>query len=361
MSFELHATSSDAPTTETILSTGAANGTAAKPDLFHITNSAGSVSSLTIVASASLVAGLWDLDFNASAGATTLMVLGSAALVDLTQDFTDAPFSTVSASGLTDGGLHLCASNDLISFTGGVGGNNELLYAGEDLSASATEIDGGGGTGNILSSQLVNLSNGGIFANWQILDITGYGGMPFDAYRLTNDLITGVQFHAGDRTAETVLNISPAATAIITGTGFTVAGLTITHSSATGDSLAITINNTNSATALSTLWLSNLTSTGDATVAVNSTGATGNMCVGWNGIGTLDETDGLLTTVTVTGNNYTYVGGSGGISTDSGATSTAGITSALPKSTLRRQPVVCRFTRETPPLTVLVLRSTTEA
>ena len=58
------------------------------------------------------------------------------------------------------------ASNDLISFTGSVGGYNEL-YDGEKgiLSASATEIDGGGGTGNILSSQLANLSNGGIFAN----------------------------------------------------------------------------------------------------------------------------------------------------------------------------------------------------
>ena len=331
VSFETPATSSDAPTTETILSTGAANGTAANPDLFHITNSAGSVTSLTVVATASLVAGLWDLDFNDTAGATTLTVSGPAALVDLTQDCTDAPFSTVSASGLTDGGLHLCASNDLISFTGGVGGNNELLYDGEDLSASATEIDGGGGTGNILSSQLANLSNGGIFGNWQILDITGYGGVPFDAYRLTNDLITGVQFHAGDSTAETVLNIAPAATAIITGTGFTVAGLTITHSSATDDSLAMTINNTDSTTALSTLWLSNLTSTGDATVAIDSTGAAGNMCVGWNGIGTLDETDGLLTKVTVTGDNYTYVGGSGGVSTDSGTTSTAGFTSALAK------------------------------
>ena len=331
VSFETPSTSSDAPTTETILSTGAANGTAEKPDLFHITNSAGSVSSLTIVASTSLVAGLWDLDFNASAGATTLMVLGSAALVDLTQDFTDAPFSTVRAAGLTDGGLHLRASNDLTSFTGGGGGNNELLYAGEDLSASATKIDGGDGTGNLLSSQLVNLTNGGIFANWQILDITDYGGTPLDTSWLTNDLITGVQFHAGDRSAETVLNISPAATAVITGTGLTVAGLSITHSSAADDSLTITIDNTDSAAALSTVWLSKLTSTGDTTVAVDSTGATGNMVAGWNGIGTLDETDGHLTTVTVTGNTYTYVGSSGGIITNSGATSTADIASALTK------------------------------
>jgi hypothetical protein len=330
VSFETPATSTDAPTTETILSTGAANGTAAKPDLFHITNSAGSVTSLTMVASASLVAGLWDLDFNDAAGATTLTVSGPAALVDLTQDFTDAPFSTVSASGLTAGGLHLCASNDLTSFTGGGGGNNELLYTGEDLSASATKIDGGG-TGNILSSQLVNLTNGGIFANWQILDITDYGGTPFDTSWLSNDPITGAQFHAGDRSAETVLNIAPAATAAITGTGFTVSGLSITHSSAVGDSLAITIDNTDSSAALSTLWLSKLTSTGDTTVAVDSTGAAGNMAAGWNGIGTLDETDGHLTTMTVTGNTYTYVGSSGGISTDSGATSTADITSALTK------------------------------
>ena len=327
VSFETPATSTDAPTAETILSTGAANGTAANPDWFHITNSAESVTSLTVNATASLVAGLWDLDFDGTAGATTLTVSGPAALVDLTQDFTDAPFSTVSASGLTDGGLHLCASNDLTSFTGGVGGNNELLYDGEDLSASATEIDGGGGTGNVLSSQLANLSNGGIFANWQILDITGYGGGPFDANLLTNDLITGVQFHAGDGTVETVLNIAPAATAMITGTGFNVAGLTITHSSATGDSLTLTINNTDTDKALGTLWLSNLTSTGDATVTIDSTCATGNTYAGWNGIGTLNETDGHLTKVTVIGNDYIYVGCSGGVSTDTATPSTAGITS----------------------------------
>ena len=68
--------------------------------------------------------------------------------------------------------MHINASSDLTTFTGGGGGGNELLYDGQDLSASATAIDGGGGTGNILSAQLANPSNGGIFTNWQILDIT---------------------------------------------------------------------------------------------------------------------------------------------------------------------------------------------
>ena len=331
VSFETPATSTDAPTAETILSTGAANGTAANPDWFHITNSAASVTSLTVNATASLVAGLWDLDFDGSAGATTLTVSGPAALVDLTQDFTDAPFSTVTGSGLTDGGLHLCASNDLTSFTGGVGGNNELLYDGQDLSASATEIDGGGGTGNILSAQLVNASNGGIFTDWQTLDITNYGGTPFDASLLTNDVITGVEFSGGDGTAQTVLKIAPAATVTLTGTDFTDAGLTITHSSATGDSLAVTFNNTHTTTPTD-LLLINLTSTRDATVRIASTGAAGSTAsVGYNGIGALAETDGHLTTVTVTGNDYFWLGYNGGVSTDHATTTATTFNSSLTK------------------------------
>ena len=109
----------------------------------------------------------------------------------------DPTFSTVSASGLTNGALHIEASSALTSFTGGGGGGNELLYDGTGISASATAIDGGGGTGNILSAQLANASNGGIFTNWQILDITNYGGAPFDASLLTNDVITGVQLQRG--------------------------------------------------------------------------------------------------------------------------------------------------------------------
>ena len=58
-----------------------------------------------------------------------------------------------------------------------------------------------------------------------------------------------------------------------------------------------------------TFLLTNLTSTGDATVSIASTGAAGSTAsVGYNGIGTLAETDGLLTTVTVTGDNYFYAG-----------------------------------------------------
>ena len=329
VSFKTPAISTDAPTTETILSTGATNGTAARPDWFHVTNSADSVTSIIVNATTSLVAGLWDLDFNATAGATTLTVSGAAASVDLTPGGND-PFSTVSASGLTNGALHLEASGSLASFAGGGGGGNELLYDGEDLSASATAINGGGGTGNIVSAQLVNASNGGIFTDWQTLDITNYGGTPFDASLLTNDAISGLQWEAGDSTAETVLNIAPAATAMVAGTGFTAAGLTITHSSATGDSLAVMFNNTDTATSLNDLLLTNLTSTSDATVSIASTGAAGNTAgAGYNGIGTLTETDGYLTTVKVTGSDYLYLGYNGGVSTNHSTFSTANITSAL--------------------------------
>ena len=319
-------TSGSAPTNETILSTGAANGSTADPDF--VTASAGqhTVGSLTINATANLVTGLDNDDFTSTA---TLTVLGAAALVDLTPSSTHPTFSTVSASGLTKGALHIEASSALTSFTGGGGGGNELLYDGTGISGSATAIDGGVGSGNILSAQLANASNGGIFTNWQILDITNYDGVSFDANLLTNDPITGVQLHGADATAETVLNLAPAATILLTGTGFTDAGLTITHSSPVGDSLAVTLNKT-ATTSLNGLLLTNLTSTGDATVNIDSTGAAGpTASSGSNGIGTLTETDGHLATVTVTGDNYTYVGIAGGVNTDSVTTSTAHITSAL--------------------------------
>jgi hypothetical protein len=321
-------TSGSAPTTETIGSTGAANGSTADPDF--VTASAGqhTVSSLTINATANLVTGLDNDDFTSTA---TLTVLGAAALVDLTPSSTRPTFSTIRASGLTNGALHIEGSSALTSFTGGGGGGNELLYDGTGISGSATAIDGGVGSGNILSAQLANASNGGIFTNWQILDITNYGGVSFDANLLTNDPITGVQLHGADSAAETVLNLAPAATVLLMGTGFTDAGLTVTHSSAIGDSLAVTLNNTAS-TSLNVLLLANLTSTGDATVSIDSTGAAGRTAFGgYNGIETLTETDGHLTTVTVTGNNYTYVGSAAGVNTDTATTSTANITSALAK------------------------------
>jgi hypothetical protein len=323
-------TSGSAPTTETILSTGAANGSPANANF--VTASAGqhTVGSLTIDATASLVTGLDNDDFSSNA---TLTVLGAAALVDLTPSSTDPPFSTVSASGLANGALHIEASSALISFTGGGGGGNELLYCGTDISGSATTIDGGSGSGNILSAQLVNVSNAAIFTDWQIVDITNFGGDPFSTTMLTNDTITGVQLghETNPGTVETVLNLTPVATVTVTGTGFTDAGLTVTHSSATRDSLALTLHNTDSDTALRKLTLTALTSTGDAAISIDSTGAAGSAPAGgYNGIGTLTETDGHLTTVTVTGNNYTYVGIAGGVNTDA-ATTTASITSALAK------------------------------
>ena len=315
-----------APTIETILSTGEANGSTTNPDFAQTTDNSCTVSSLTINATTNLVVGLDPSDFTIAA---TLTVSGSAALVDLTPSEADPTFSTVSASGLTAGSLHIDASSALTSFTGG-GGGNELLYDGSGISASATVIDGGGGTADIVAAQLVNASNGGIFTNWQTVDISHYGGAAFDALMLTNDVISGVQFSGADAAPETLLNLAPTATATVTGTGFSDAGLTITHSSVTGDSLTVTLSNTDTATSLNSLWLDNLTSTGDATVSIASTGAAGSTAgVGYDGIETVTETDGHLTTVTVTGGDYTYLGTSGGVSTDQATTSTADIISAL--------------------------------
>ena len=317
------------PTSETILSTGGANGSSANPDGVEATDGAASITSAVINAATNLVATLYATDY-AAAGAT-LTVSGDATLVDLTQEFGgNLCFLSISATGLASGGVEIYASKVLATFTGGGGGGNELLYNGDDLSTFATAIDGGGGTGNILSAQLANPSNCGIFTNWQILDVTDYGGAAFDASLLMNDVITGVQFSGGDIAAETVLNIAPVATVLITGSAFVDAGLTITHSSAAGDSLAVTFNNNDAATALNDLLLTNLTSTGDATVSIASTGEAGSTAgVGYNGIGTLAETDGHLAKVIVSGDDCFELGCSGGVSTDSATTSTGNIFSML--------------------------------
>lgn len=350
--YDSYGTAVDAATTGTISSTGAANGFVS-PDAFELTydGDEGTITSLTINAATNLRASLAYYDFNYSAG-PALNVSGAATLVDLTGGSTTgaggfyqySPFVSVDASGLTAGALIMYADDYLTTFKGGGGGGTELLYDYNSsyhldtvLSSAATSIDGGGGTGNVLSAQLVNAVNGGIFTDWQILDVTNLlntTGLSLDASLMTNDSITGVQFSGSDTSVDTVLNIAPAATVLVTGgTGTDVfdAGLTLTHSSATGDSLAITFNNTDT-TGSYKLGLGTLTSTGDATISIASNGGGSE-----NYLEQLNVTDHHLTTVTITGSDYLVLGegtgtiNTGGVNTDTGTTTASDFTSSLTK------------------------------
>jgi len=301
-----------AATSATINSTGAANGFgSAGADIFELTFAGHSIASLTINAATNLKAELIDSDY---ASGASLQIAGAATDVDLTANQSDIPFGSIDASGLTAGNLLIYADDKLASFKGGASGGNELLFDGTDhLSSSATSIDGGGGTENILSAQLVDVSNGAIFTDWQILDITGLGataGSPFDAAIMTKDAITGVQFTGDDATSggDYVLDLAPAATVLVQGLDIIDNGLTLTHSAASGDSLAVTFNATG--TGLSHTDLGFLVSTGDPTVSIasNQSGTVTSGPSTYNELGQLAETDNVLTTVTVSGATPLYLG-----------------------------------------------------
>jgi hypothetical protein len=332
-----------AATSATISSTGAANGFgSAGYDYFELTHSGASITSLTIDASTNLKAYLESSDY-ASAGAT-LTVSGAATLVDLTSSTSsDIPFTSINASGLTGGALLIYADSMLKTFTGGGAGGNELLFDGTDyLSAGATAINGGGGTGNILSAQFVDIGNAGIFTNWQILDVTAADfvpGSPFDANIMTADTITGVQFTGSDITVggENILNLAPAATVLVTnpgGSDVSISGLVVTHSSATGDNLAVTFNDTKGSL---DQFMTFLTSTGDATVTIASNAA-GSATGGYNEVAQLIETNNVLTTVTITGNQFLYMGdnhnnpNSDAVVTDFGVTGVTGAAGTVASS-----------------------------
>jgi hypothetical protein len=323
------------PTSASISSTGAANGFGSPGnggsfsyDIFYLTHAglAGTITSLTIDATTSLNADLSPSDYAATAA---LVVSGAADEVVLSSNGL-LPFKTIDASGLTNGSLGLFGDSNLVSFLGGGGGSNALYFQGQYLAPDATSINGGGGSDNILAAQFVNASNASIFTNWQILAVNSLldatSATPFNAAILTSDTITGVVFEGNDSTVggEHILNLAPAATVQVTGIFTTVdSGLVLTHSAA-GDSLAVAFSIGGGGTAT----LESLTSTGDAAVSIASN-STANFTE-INYLNQLNETNNVLTTVTITGSSPFYLGGTGapnsgdGVVTDS-AISAAGV------------------------------------
>lgn len=313
-----------APTTATINSTGAVNGKASAPDVFTLTKgAAGSVTTVTVNATTNLVGGFTTGADFAAAGAA-LTVSGLASTVDLTQGAAQGNYKTIDASGLKSGGLIINSDAVLTSFVGG-GGNNSLL--GTAISGAATSINGGGGSANILSSSLINVSNVGIFKNWQILDVTNNtnSGNVIDTSLLSNNgPVTGVQINSTDTgtPATTVQRLAANATISLQGQGKIDAGLTVTHAGSGTNSLAVTFADA-SGTAADVNTLTKLTSMGDTTMSILSGGATAGQT---NAITSIVENDNLLTTITINGAMPLTIGA---VSTNATGSATANVASTL--------------------------------
>lgn len=155
-----------------------------------------------------------------------------------------------------------------------------------------------------------------------IFDLTNGGytaANPFNVANVTGYPITGVQFSAADSTVggEYVVNLPTAATVTVSAT-FVVSGLTLTHTQATGDNLAVTFLYTPISSAMVSNTLEFLTSTGDTTVGFISNGPNVNVSTlshdlpalieTGNTLGQLIETDNTTTTVTIAGSHFFSLG-----------------------------------------------------
>ena len=273
-------TSGAAPTAAVLNSTGAANGVFTRDSNgVQFTHDANTIASLTINAAANLVVELNSGDYTAGA---SLIVQGAATSVKCLENEESTPFASVNVSGLSVGHIELFAASNLTRFVGGGGGGNELLYNSEMLSASATSINGGGAAGNVISAEFINTANSSIFTNWQTLNVTGLsasnGGQAFDAGLLGNDAISGVGdrgLGTQDTHVESVVNLASNANVTIIGDGVDATGLTLTHLTATGNTSAVTFENTAARYFADSTYLGTLTSTGDSTVSIASTSQSG--------------------------------------------------------------------------------------
>ena len=315
-----------APTSATIELTGAANGGAAGSAhavIAELTDGAGSVTSLSIIAATNLNVALTPSDFANNAALVVKDGATPASWVDLTDTFahsgTEAPFKSIDASGMTTGVIHVDGDAQLATFIGGAGVGNELLWDGNLGSllptSGALSYNGGSTTttidaanmGNIVSAAFIGATNAADFSNFQTLDVTLMstgtpGSATLDTALMTNDTVMGAQFHASDSAVETLLHVAPAFTTLVTNpnaTGDVVdAGFTITHSSATGASNTLDFMNTTTA---HNLQLGILTGTSDGSITINSTGTAGGSSLPIDRVDTINQTDNVTTTVTVTG------------------------------------------------------------
>jgi hypothetical protein len=241
-----------------------------------------------------------------TAGALTLLSISTTApltSIDASGDNGNLTFTDYWAGAVVKGG----SGNDLVTLAAaltttsggsinfGAGDNSLLAGLGGSIGAGVA-VDGGSSGDNTISAALVNLGNAAGIKDFQILDVSGYGGS-LDASLLSTP-ITGVAVSSASTAGTaTLLNLAAAVT-VTDANANDNSALTLTHAGSATNSLAIHFAGTSTTANYETI--STLASTGDKTIAISSGGAS-TQAGYYNAIDNLNETDNNLTTITITG------------------------------------------------------------
>ncbi|MGF6613081.1 hypothetical protein OKW45_008069 [Paraburkholderia sp. WSM4175] len=282
---------------------------------------------VTINASANLTSAETELD---ESGSTHLVVTGSGNVnlgtYDGTSDTLSATVtSTIDASALT-GNLTVVLDTEISSFIGG-SGNNALLATSYGSIAAGATIDGGVGGMNTISASLVNAGDSANIKDFQILDVDGFGNSAgngvLDASLLSSS-VSGVAISStGTDGTATLLNLGANVT-VTDSTVNTDSDLVLTHAGTGTNSLAVNFES-NSTTGDGDI--DSIVSTGDTTVSISSDGVATAVTDDYNVLGTLAETDNVLTKVSVKGATFFELDH---VNTNTGAmTATADVASSL--------------------------------
>ena len=198
------------------------------------------------------------------------------------------------------------------SITFGAGDNSLLAGSGGSIGDGVT-VDGGSSGDNTISAGLVNTGNAAGIKDFQILDVSGFGGS-LDASLLSTP-ITGVAISFAS-TSATLQNLASSVTVTDTNANDS-SSLTLTHAVGTATN-SLAINFAGTSTTATNETITTLTSTGDTTIAISSGGAS-TQAGYYNAINNLNETDNHLTTITITGAQAFELNG---VSTDGVQTTT---------------------------------------
>jgi hypothetical protein len=283
----------------------------------------------------------------ADSGLTTLNISGSQNinLTTTNTDDTAAVYATaINVSGAAGVTTAIGAAtafdstgtgNDVLTLNGALtktsggsivfgSGDNSLLADAAGLGSIGAGVTVNGGTSgdNTISASLVNAGNAAGITNFQVLDVSNYYGT-LDASLLSTP-VTGVSITSTYADA-TLLNLASNVT-VTDSSDNTDSDLTLTHAGTGTNSLAVNFEPLTTAGG----DINSITSTGDTTVSFSSDGALTLSGGGYNDIGTLSETDNVLTTVSVKGATAFEFDTSNGINTNTGATTaTADVASSL--------------------------------
>jgi S-layer protein len=260
-----------------------------------------------------------------TAGALTLSISPTAPLTTINASgdngslaFTDSWAGAVVTGGSGNDIVTLAAA--LTTTSGGSinfgGGDNSLLAGSGGSIGAGVTVDGGSSGDNTISAALVNSGNAAGIKDFQILDVSGYGGSLDTS--LLSTAVTGVAIGgipASTNGTATLLKLAAAVTVTDTNANDN-SSLTLTHAGSATNSLAINFAGTSAGAGYETL--NTLTSTGDTTIAITSGGAS-TQAGYYNAINNLNETDNHLTTITITGAQAFHLNG---VSTDGVQTTT---------------------------------------